>query len=45
MEKLSTPASWQEAFESYKIPVIRTIEEQLRVGVSRDKERLRDLVG
>lgn len=45
MDKLNTPASWQEAFELHKIPVIRNIEEQLRTGVSRDKERLRDIVG
>ncbi|EXJ83707.1 hypothetical protein A1O1_07331 [Capronia coronata CBS 617.96] len=45
MEPGGTIATWQQAFEEYRIPATRAIEKQLRASVTRDKEKLRALVG
>ncbi|KIV76902.1 hypothetical protein PV11_08752 [Exophiala sideris] len=45
MEPGTTISTWQQAFQDYRIPTTRAIEKQLRAGVSRDKEKLRALVG
>ncbi|KAK4916830.1 hypothetical protein LTR66_016988, partial [Elasticomyces elasticus] len=38
-------ATWQGAFTTHPIPTVRIVEKQLRASASRDKERLRVLVG
>ncbi|KAI1611875.1 hypothetical protein EDD37DRAFT_566157 [Exophiala viscosa] len=45
MEPGTTINTWQQAFQDHRIPTTRAIEKQLRAGVSRDKEKLRALVG
>ncbi|KAK5195675.1 hypothetical protein LTR96_002436 [Exophiala xenobiotica] len=45
MDQGTTITRWQQAFEEYRIPTTRAIEKQLRASASRDKEKLRGLVG
>ncbi|KAK6368091.1 hypothetical protein LTS17_009831 [Exophiala oligosperma] len=45
MESGAVLTSWHQAFEEHRIPTTRAIEKQLRANASRDKEKLRGLVG
>lgn len=45
MDSGTTITSWEQAFETRRIPETRTIEKQLRSSATRDKEKLRGLVG
>ncbi|KAK5065277.1 hypothetical protein LTR84_001115 [Exophiala bonariae] len=45
MESVGTITTWQQAFEEYRIPTTRVIEKQLKSSATRDKEKLRTLVG
>ncbi|KIV91506.1 hypothetical protein PV10_06038 [Exophiala mesophila] len=45
MDPVTTITSWEQAFESHRIPETRAIEKQLRTSATRDKEKLRSLVG
>lgn len=42
---MSTIDTWQEAFEQHPIPTTRALEKQFRANITRDKEKLRALVG
>lgn len=45
MDPGTSITTWQQAFEEYRIPTTRTIEKQLKSSATRDKEKLRVLVG
>lgn len=45
MESGMFPTTWQEALEVHPVSTVRALEKQLQASASRDKEKLRALVG
>jgi heme A synthase len=45
MDPGTSITTWQQAFEEYRVPTTRAIEKQLKSSATRDKEKLRVLVG